>query len=192
MCVALLWNVRSIIGNPSVAVGADLSRPRIWMYPRNGERKRIFDNVKTRIWWNWCVHLIMLGYGRDESAPTPCGVFRCTFRGWMWTFCGVFVGCFCGVHWYFAECSQRYCNPLAAKWQSVSSRRGPIYRARIYECTHEMGNVNGYLIMWKCVFGEIDVCIWLCKDTGTMNRPLRLTECFVAHFVGECGHFAEC
>ena len=25
-----------------------------------------------------------------------------------------------------------------------------------------------------------------------MNRPLRLAECFVAHFVGECGHFAEC
>ena len=28
--------------------------------------------------------------------------------------------------------------------------------------------------------------IWLCKDTGAMNRPLRLTECFV----GVCGMFA--
>ena len=36
-------------------------------------------------------------------------------------------------------------------WQSVSSRRGPIYRACIYENTHEM--TNGYVraIMWKCV-----------------------------------------
>ena len=37
----------------------------------------------------------MLGYGRDESAPTPCGVF---------------VGC-------FVVCSQRY-------WQPISSCRG--------------------------------------------------------------------
>ena len=33
--------------------------------------------------------------------------------------------------------------------------------------------------MWKCVFGEMDVCICLCQNTGAMNRPLRLAECFV-------------
>ena len=71
----------------------------------------------------------MLGYGRDESAPTPCGVFVdfspcvcCKFRGVFATF-----------------------------WQSVSSRRGPIYRARIYECTHEMEDGNVRAMMWKCV-----------------------------------------
>ena len=32
----------------------------------------------------------------------------------------------------------------------------------------------------------MDMYIWLCKDTGAMNRPLRLTECFV----GVCGMFA--
>ena len=79
----------------------------------------------------------MLGYGRDESAPTPCGVFR-----------GHFVGVHCVIN-----------NPFVAKWQSVSSCRGPIYRARIYGNTHEMENGNAYLIMWKHVFGEIDVCI---------------------------------
>ena len=33
--------------------------------------------------------------------------------------------------------------------------------------------------MWKCVFGEMDMCICLCQNTGAMNRPLRLAECFV-------------
>ena len=33
--------------------------------------------------------------------------------------------------------------------------------------------------MWKCVFGEMDMCIYLCQNTGAMNRPLRLAECFV-------------
>ena len=28
-----------------------------------------------------------------------------------------------------------------------------------------------------CVFDNEKMRIWLCKDTGTMNRPLRLTEC---------------
>ena len=41
-----------------------------------------------------------------------------------------------------AICSQCFGNPLATFWQSVSSRRGPIYRARIYENTHKMTNGN--------------------------------------------------
>ncbi|MBF1520103.1 MAG: hypothetical protein HXN87_08965 [Prevotella pallens] len=67
----------------------------------------------------------MLGYGRDESAPTPGGMFATHFRG----------------------CSPRYRRPLAAKWQTVSSRRGPIYRARIYENTYKMA--NGYVRVIK-------------------------------------------
>ena len=41
-----------------------------------------------------------------------------------------------------AICLECYHNPFAAKWQSVSSCRGPIYRARIYENTHKMTNGN--------------------------------------------------
>ena len=70
----------------------------------------VFNNVNTHIWlWKYA-YLMMLGYGRDESAPTPDGVFAPHFVG------------------------ERYIisNPSAAFWQSVSSRRGPIYRARIY------------------------------------------------------------
>ncbi len=37
------------IRKPFAAVGADLSCPRIRIHPRNGERKRIFDNAKTHI-----------------------------------------------------------------------------------------------------------------------------------------------
>ncbi len=65
----------------------------------------------------------MLGYGHDESAPTPGGMF-------------------CGVSWVgvtlLVNRSQRCCRPSAALSQSVSSCRGPIYRARIYVNTHVM------------------------------------------------------
>ena len=49
---------------------------------------------------------------------------------------------------------------FATLLQSVSSEmairqqlQGPIYRARVYGNTHEMGNGNAYLIMWKHIFG---------------------------------------
>ena len=52
--------------------------------------------------------------------------------------------------------------------------------------------------MWICVFNETDTRFCLCQDTGAMNRPLRLTECFVGvfgmfatHFVGVCGYFTD-
>ena len=73
----------------------------------------------------------MLGYGHDESAPTPDGMFATNFVG---------------VRNVIAIRQQHYRKPLAMFWQSVSSRRGPIYRARIYENTHEMGNGNAYAL----------------------------------------------
>ena len=42
---------------------------------------------------------------------------------------------------------QHYGYPFATFWQSVSSRRGPIYRACIYENTHVMA--NGYVRVVK-------------------------------------------
>ena len=50
MFAALLAIRQQRNGRPSAAVGADLSCPRIYKHPRNGERKRIFDNVEMRIW----------------------------------------------------------------------------------------------------------------------------------------------
>ena len=71
-------------------------------------------------------------------------------------------------------------------WQAVSSCRGwfivPAYRnTPIKWRTETRVRWNGYTytIMWKCVFGEMDMCIYLCQNMGAMNRPLRLAECFV-------------
>ncbi|MBF1525414.1 MAG: hypothetical protein HXN92_03935 [Prevotella pallens] len=51
-------------------------------------------------------YLVMLGYGRDESAPTPCGVFVGYFVGECGHFTVCFVGYFVGVRCTFTECSQ--------------------------------------------------------------------------------------
>ena len=62
-------------------------------------------------------------------------------------FRGVFCVYFVGVRHAFAIRWDTFGNPFAAKWQTVSSRRGPIYRARIYVYTHEME--NGYVRVIK-------------------------------------------
>ena len=41
----------------------------------------VFNNVNTHIWlWKYA-YLMMLGHGRDESAPTPDGMFAPNFVG---------------------------------------------------------------------------------------------------------------
>ena len=54
----------------------------------------------------------MSEYGRDESAPTPGGVFR-----------GYFVGVRCIIN-----------NPFASNWQAVSSCRGR-FIVPVYTCS---------------------------------------------------------
>ena len=49
MFAALLAIRQQHYRRPSAAVGADLSCPRICKHPRNGERKRIFNNVNIRV-----------------------------------------------------------------------------------------------------------------------------------------------
>ena len=63
----------------------------------------------------------MLGYGHDESAPTPGGMFATNFVGERWYFtecllvsCGVFCVYFVGVRHIFAIRQQRNGNPFAA------------------------------------------------------------------------------
>ena len=85
----------------------------------------------------------MSEYGRDESAPTPGGVFR-----------GYFVGVRCIIN-----------NPFAAKWQAVSSRRGRfIVPAYIYSTcicnpfeTHSRNVRNVFVI---CVLHIRRVKVW--------------------------------
>ena len=47
----------------------------------------------------------------------------------------------------FRGCTCVYCNLFAALLQTVSSCRGPIYRARIYVYTHEMEEGNACAVM---------------------------------------------
>ena len=47
-------------------------------------------------------------------------------------------------------------------------------------------------IMWKCVFGEMDMCICLCQNTGAMNLPPTPGGVFRGYFVGECWVFTKC
>ena len=46
--------------------------------------------------------------------------------------------------------------------------------------------------MWKCVFGEMDMCICLCQNMGAMNRSPTPGGVFRGYFVGECWVFTEC
>ena len=56
----------------------------------------------------------------------------------------------------FRGCTCVYCNLFAALLQSVSSCRGPIYRARIYVNTHVMGRENACAVKRKHVFDDVN------------------------------------
>ena len=59
----------------------------------------VFNNVNTHIWlWKYA-YLMMLVYGRDESAPAPGGMFAPHFVG---------------VRHIFAIRQQHFGKPLAA------------------------------------------------------------------------------
>ena len=100
--------------------------------------------------------------GAMNRSPTPGGMFAPHFVGERWyftecllVFCGVFCVYFVGVRGFFTVCSLHYRRPSAAFSQTVRSRRGPIYRARIYVYTHKMTNGNVCVMMWKCVFNNV-------------------------------------
>ncbi|WP_449304705.1 hypothetical protein [Prevotella pallens] len=48
--LSVLQSVRHVIGRPSAAVGADLSRPHIGKYTRNGGQICVFGNVEMHFW----------------------------------------------------------------------------------------------------------------------------------------------
>ena len=59
----------------------------------------------------------MSGYGHDESAPTPGGVFRNPFRWCSQRYRNPFA-------MLLAIRQQHFGNPSAMFWQTVRSRRG--------------------------------------------------------------------
>jgi len=68
-------------GKPQAAVGDRFIAPAYTKIPTKW-------GTEMRIRWNGYVYLIMLGYGRDESSPTPDGMFRGCFRNVRHTFRG--------------------------------------------------------------------------------------------------------
>ena len=86
----------------------------------------------------------MQGYGRDESAPTPCGVFR----GHFVSECGHFAECFVGISWVFVALLiirlQRNGCPFAAVGAYLSC---PHIRIR-----HAFANCL------KCIHGVFATC----------------------------------
>ena len=63
----------------------------------------------------------MLGYGRDESVPTPGGVFVAHFTDCSLAFCGMFVGILRSVLCVFRWCSWVFHGVFVALSQTVSS-----------------------------------------------------------------------
>ena len=108
---------RNIINNPLAALRQTTSNCRgRFIVPAYTETPTKWG-TNTRIRLCEYVYLVMQGHGRDESAPTPGGMFATNFVG---------------ERNIINNPLAHYRNPLAALRQTVSSRRGPIYRAHIY------------------------------------------------------------
>ena len=72
----------------------------------------MLHNRHTKVWFLPCKSMV---FGVQKGG-------FCIAKVWF-----LFFEC-----WVVAICLECYHNPSAAFWQSVRSRRGPIYRARIY------------------------------------------------------------
>ncbi|MBF1459039.1 hypothetical protein [Prevotella pallens] len=68
--------------------------------------KCVCDDVEMCVRLCVYIYLVMLGYGRDESAPTPNGLFATHFVG------------VCG---YFTDCLLAFCVMFATHSQSVQN-----------------------------------------------------------------------
>ena len=106
--------------------------------------KCVCGNANARIRWNGYAYLVMQGYGRDESAPTPDGMFATNFVG---------------VRNVIAIRSQCFGKPSAAVGDRFIA---PAYTKTPTKWRTEMcmrWNEYTYLIMWKCVYVEMDTRI---------------------------------
>ena len=114
----------------------------------------VCGETETRIWWREYVYLIMLGYGHDESDPTPDGMFATNFVEFFVCISLVFVDFSWCVRCIIAIRQQCFGKPFAAKWQTVSSRRGR-FIAPAYMKTPTK---------W-----QTEMCVWWCENTYLMT-----------------------
>ena len=153
------------------------------------KRKHVFDDVNIRIWWRGyaCVMMWMYvfgnanmyiwlcyGTGTMNRSPTPDGMFATNFVECFVCISLVFVDFSWCVRCIIAIRQQCFGKPFAAKWQTVSSRRGrfivPAYMKTPTKWQTEMcvwWCGNAYLIMWKHVFDNVDML-----ERFTTNRRI--------------------
>ena len=86
----------------------------------------------------------MLGYGRDESAPTPGGMFATHFVEGFVCISLVFVDFSRSVRCIIAIRQQCFGKPFATKWQTVSSRRSR-FIVPAYTCSHAFAICSEYI-----------------------------------------------
>ena len=108
----------------------------------------------AKVWYLRCKSMVFV-VRKVGICSAKSGFLRCesmVFAVRKYGICGAKVWYFVGVRVCIAICSQRCCRLSAALLQSVSSCRGPIYRARVYINTHEMEG-------GECVCGDVNMCV---------------------------------
>ena len=134
--VGILAICQQCFGNPSAAVGVRFIVPAYTYSPRIRNPFRMHSRNVRNVFVICVLHIRCVKVWFLRCKSMVFGVQKGGFyiaKVWF-----LFFEC-CVV----AICSQHFGDPFAAKWQSVSSRRGPIYRARIY------------------IFATHFVCVWL-------------------------------
>ena len=146
----------------------------------------MLHNRHTKVWFLPCKSMVFgVQKGGFCIAKVWFLIFECyvvvnrshAFRGWMWIFCGVFATLF-----QFA--SSVISRPLAAVGTDLSCphiRKHPQngeqkcmcgdLNIRILRCGHPFAMKRIH------VFDNGKIRIWQRKNTGTMNRSLRLAVC---------------
>ena len=106
VCVRNVIAIRQqCFGRPFAAVGADLSCPHIWMYPRNDERKCACVDVEIRVRWNEYTYLMTWIYVFDNVRIRARWIGPLRLTG-----CSLRISRI--VRWHFAECSPRNRKPF--------------------------------------------------------------------------------
>ena len=130
--------VRSVVGRPLAAVGDRFIVPA---YPYISTKWR----TEMRLRWNEYTYLIMCKcvFGNGKIRARWIGPYA--LRNVRWEF-----------SWVNVDILRNVCHIISIRqqrcWQTVSSCRGPIYRARISVYIHKMGNRNACVVIWIYVF----------------------------------------
>ena len=144
-------NVRAVVW--ICACGNANARIRWNEYTYSIMWKHVIDNVDMRVRWCECTYLVMRICIFDNVRIRARWIGPLRLAG-----CSLRISRI--VRWHFAECFVCISLVFATLSQSVSSRRGPIYRARISVFTHKMANGYVRVIKWMHIFNNVKTRNW--------------------------------